>query len=60
MVTFKDLNKNYIAVFIDGKTSGCIKRVSGGFQYRPKKSKQFGDTFATKEMCKNSLLSDFE
>ena len=48
----------HIEVYLDGKKTGTIRPVLGGFAYFPKGHKTGGETFETLEECKQSLEED--
>lgn len=56
MVNFKEIHPTYIEVRLNKKKVGKILRVAGGFQYRPNKSKVYGEVYPTIDKCKESLL----
>lgn len=61
MVSYKQINENYIEVYLGKKLTGSIARVPGGFQYRPKgKNKQslYGDILPSIIDVKQSLEED--
>ena len=43
----KPCSKEPLKVRVDGRVSGEIRKVDGGYQYFPKGSKTGGDVFAT-------------
>lgn len=48
----------HVKVFVDGKLSGAIRVVEGGFIYFPKGSRQHGDIFRTVREVQRSLEGD--
>lgn len=55
MIKYKENSAGHIAVYLWGRYVGNIVRVAGGYQYRPNKSKQYGEVYATIQQVKNSL-----
>ena len=47
-----------LKVRTDGRISGEIRKVNGGYQYFPKGSKAGGEIFETLEQVQKSLLCD--
>jgi hypothetical protein len=57
-ITYKDLNPNRIAVFLEGKRVGSIYKDAtyGTFQYWPwGEMEEGGEKFPTLALCKQSL-----
>jgi hypothetical protein len=58
MITYEDIGL-YVNVKLEGKHVGTIVEApEGGFRYQPKGSKNFGETFATRDEVKASLEGD--
>jgi len=55
MLTYHNQTPTSVEVFLDKKYVGSIKKVEGGWQYTPKRSKDGGDVFKTLQQCKHSL-----
>ena len=53
----KACSKGPLKVRIDGRICGEIRRVAGGFQYRPKGCKAGGEVLPTVEEVQQSLSS---
>lgn len=60
MITFEKKEKTIIKIVVkvDGRVSGYIKQVKGGWQYQPAKDdkKFFGLVYPTQIECMNSLF----
>lgn len=57
MIRYKEINENYIDVYLSSKKVGRILRVGGGYQYRPKGSSSYGEVYSTIDKVKQSLES---
>lgn len=58
MITYKEIENANIAVYLDKKRAGTIKKVAGGFQYFPKGGKNGGDVLLTLQAVKASLEAE--
>lgn len=57
MIEYRPVSSKRMAVKLDGKIVGYIRRVAAGFQYEPKGSHLKSETFAKLEDLKRSLES---
>jgi len=58
MITYEEVHRNYVKVFLEGKEVGHILIVAGGFQYRTKRNKGMshsGDVLPSIDHVKYSL-----
>ena len=50
------IKEDRIAVFLDNKRVGSIRKTTGGYQYIPRGCKFLGEVYETLSKCKASLL----
>ncbi|QJA43003.1 hypothetical protein [Phaeobacter phage MD18] len=55
MITYSRTSPTEIAVALDGKNVGVIRKTKGGYHYKPKGTRITGESFATVEEVKASL-----
>ena len=55
-VRFEFVKEDRIAVFLEDKRVGSIRKTTGGYQYLPTGGKFPGEVYETLGQCKASLL----
>jgi len=58
MLQFNPINATTIAVLLENKRVGEIRKVEDGFQYFPKGQRKGGEVFPTVAACKQSLAEE--
>jgi hypothetical protein len=58
MIAYRIVNTDTTEVLLEGKKSGVIRTVQGGFQYVPNGMKEGGEVFKTKTEVRRSLEND--